>query len=41
MMDETFRADMTVDGDRRDRTSVRVGKNEAGGDMRACSKLKC
>ena len=41
MMDETFRAVMTVDGDRRDRTSVRVGKNESGGEIRACSKLKC
>ena len=41
MMDDTLRADMTVDRDRRERTSVRVGKNESGGDIRACSKLKC
>ena len=40
IIDETLRADMTVDGDRRERTSVRVGKNESGGDIRACSKLK-
>ena len=41
MMDETFRAGMTVDGDRRDRTLVRVGKNESGGEIRAHSSLKC
>ena len=41
MMDEIFRAGMTVVGDRRDRTFVRVGKNESGGQIKARSRLKC
>ena len=41
MMDEIFQAGMTVEGDRRDRTLVRVGKKESGGEIRACSRLKC
>ena len=33
-------ADMMVDVDRQDRTLVRVSRNDLGGDIRACSRLK-
>ena len=40
VMEDIFRAGMTVDVDRRDRTLVRESKNESGGETMAHSRLK-
>ena len=40
-LEETLRAGMTINVDRRDRTLVRESKNESRGDIMAFSRLKC